>query len=151
MWKRSTCVLSHPRARHAWLAQLARNPATFSISITLRWPPETAKEQKPKTKNANTQTHNDEKRKQSQNGNRNSKHGNNNDDNNESEILHKDRGSDGGAGGGSTTSTLDQPSAPASMAAQSESARYANALFRLAKPQNKRQLQRMQAAKTLTN
>lgn len=56
-----------------------------------------------------------------------------------------------GGGGGSTTSTLDQPSAPASVAALSESARYANALFRLAKPRNKRQLQRMQAAKTLTN
>lgn len=84
---------------------IARNPATFSISISLR---QTARATQTAVKNQKRK-HKHEKRKQSQNGNKNSKRqkaNSNNDDNNESEILHKDR-----CGGGGGNSTLDQPSA----------------------------------------
>lgn len=105
-WKCSAWVLASHVPPGMPDCPIARNPATFSISISLRQTARAtaaAKNQKRK--------HKHEKRKQSQNGNKNSKRqkaNSNNDDNNESEILHKDRCRGGGGGG---NSTLDQPSA----------------------------------------
>lgn len=87
---------------------IARNPATFSISISLR---QTARATQTAVKNQKRK-HKHEKRKQSQNGNKNSKRqkaNSNNDDNNESEILHKDRCGGGGGGGATPRLTSQVP------------------------------------------